>query len=355
MIEFADLKRTKYRAVATGVALFLIMLASLPASAQSDAGLQDFFRNNIGLTDDEMAAIRSGNAVVKALPSRTADEVFLFGAVYIHALPENYVKFVRDFARLRGLPDYQALGVFSDPPQLADLSGFNFDDDDIKALRSCKPGDCLIQMPATAMQKFQQSIDWSAPDVNQQVNDRLHKAALKRLLLYQQKGNQSLGIYYDKPEPTDVAAQFVYMLSYYNALPQHLPDFYRYLLSYPQNKPSNVDDVFYWAKVKFGLKPTLRMVHLITLRGSPGDRVACAIAEKQLYASHYFETAIDLSFCVRTGEEANEPGFYLIMEMGSEQAGLTGLSGYIVRKAAVGRSLSNLKEALNTIRKTLNQ
>jgi len=48
--------------------------------------------------------------------------------------------------------------------------------------------------------------------------------------------------------------------------------------------------------VKFGLKPTLRVVHLLTMNGKPGDPIAFAIAEKQLYSSHYFETALDFSF-----------------------------------------------------------
>jgi len=31
--------------------------------------------------------------------------------------------------------------------------------------------------------------------------------------------------------------------------------------------------------------------------------IAYAIAEKQLYSSHYFETALDLSFCIRRDED----------------------------------------------------
>jgi hypothetical protein len=53
------------------------------------------------------------------------------------------------------------------------------------------------------------------------------------------------------------------------------------------------------SKVKFGLKPTQRLVQVVTKRGAPAGPLANAVAEKQLYASHYFETALDLSFCVR--------------------------------------------------------
>src|SRR5262249_22319992 len=104
--------------------------------------------------------------------------------------------------------------------------------------------------------------------------------------------------------------------------------------------------------VKFGLKPTLRVLHKLVMKGKPNDHIAYAVAEKQLYASHYFETAIDLSFCVRDDGNPSH-GFYLISLMGSEQAGLSGPKGAIVRKVAVGRSQSNLQDALAGIRQAL--
>ena len=95
---------------------------------------------------------------------------------------------------------------------------------------------------------------------------------------------------------------------------------------------------------------------MVTMRGNPADQIAYTIAEKQLYSSHYFETALDVSFCIRgSSDDPGQPGFYLIMAMGSEQAGLTGVKGSIVRKAAVGRSVSSLQESLTAIKNTLEQ
>ena len=291
--------------------------------------------------------------MAKAVPSRTPAEIFLFGAVYIHAAPEAYVSFAHDFDRLRTLPSYLGLGVFGSPPQPSDLKDFCFDSDDVRALERCRPGNCLIQGPASSMEEFHRSIDWSASNVNVQVNELLRKTALQFLLAYQRDGNQAFGVYTDKHKPVEVAQQFAYMVSYYKELPEHLPEFYRYLLSYPTERPANVEDTFYWARVKFGLKPTLRIVHVVTMKGKPDDEVAYAIAEKQLYSSHYFETALDLSLCIPANEDPRNPGFYLIMAMGSEQAGLTGLKGSIVREAAVGRSVSSLRNALTTIKNSL--
>ena len=340
---------------AKGIIAMLALMAAvvLPGFSQSNLDLQKFFRQNVGLSEEQIATIRSGEAVTMPLPSRTPAEVLLFGAIYIHAAPETYFQFARNFDRLREVPGFLALGVFTDPPQLSDLRGFAFDSQDIQDLKNCEPGNCRIQMPATSIEDLHRLINWSSPDVDEQVNQHLQKTALERVLAYQREGNKALGVYDDKHDPTVVPEQFAYLLSYGSALAEHEPDLYHYLLVYPRAKPANYEDTFYWAKVKFGLKPTLRIVHMVTMRGKPADPIACAIAQKQLYSSHYFETALDLSICVREGDDPKQPGFYLIKAMGSEQAGLTGPKGSIVRKAVVHRSVSSLQKELMTIRETL--
>lgn len=345
--------RITNRTLIRALALLVLSLTPHVSVAQTARDLKSFFREDVGLTAEQIASIRGGKPVVKVMPSRTPEEVFLFGAVYIQASPESYVALRHDFDRLRALPNYLAFGVFSNPPQLSDLKSFGFDSDDIKSLRNCKPGECLIQMPASSIQELQRSVDWSAVDVDEKVNEQLQRKALGLLSAYQRDGNEVLGVYNDKRDPTDVARKFAFMLSYSKVLPARLPQFYNYLLRFPNERPANVEDTFYWARVKFGLKPTLRVVQVTTMLGKTGDDLACAIAEKQLYSSHYFETAMDLSFCVRGQNDVKERGFYLITAMGSEQAGLTGAKGSIVRKAAVNRSVSNLQHALTSIRDTL--
>src|SRR5215471_6390414 len=133
------------------VCVSLIAGPSLPTACQTSAELQDYFANAIGLSPDEIADLRNGKAVAKVLKSRTPAEIFVFGAVYIKAAPESYVRLAGDFDRLRRLPEYLAVGKFSDPPRSSDLEGFNFDSDDIAALKECKPGHCDVQIPAEAV------------------------------------------------------------------------------------------------------------------------------------------------------------------------------------------------------------
>jgi hypothetical protein len=88
------------------------------------------------------------------------------------------------------------------------------------------------------------------------------------------------------------------------------------------------------------------------MRGTTPNEPNYAIAEKQLYSSHYFQTALDLTLCI----SENKPGqscFYLSKSTGSEQAGFTGFKGSIVRKVAVDRSASSFQKSLDAIKTTL--
>jgi hypothetical protein len=335
-------------------ALVTMLLVVTPVCfAQTNPNLQTYFKDYIGLSDDQISAIRGGQAFAKNLHSRMADEIFVFGAVYINATPESYLQFARDFNRMRTVPGFLAIGEFSDPPQLSDLKDLTLDSEDIKELKECKSGDCKIQLPASSIDDVHHMVDWSQPNAEEELNQLVRKKILEFITNYQREGNAVLGIYNDKRNPTEVPEQFKYMLNYSTALPRYLPEFYNYLLSYPATKPTNVENSFYWDKVKFGLKPTVRVVHVLTMHGNAAIDPAYVIAEKQLYSSHYFQTALDLTFCVLDTADPKATGFYLIKTMGSEQQGLTGFKGSIVRKVATDRSSSSLQKSLSSIKDAL--
>ena len=340
----------------------IVLLVQLPLFSRADwqqsasgqsAEPDKFYREYVGLNDDQISSIRSGKAIAKIIDSPTPDEVFVFGSVYINSTPESYLKFASDIDQLRKLPGYLAIRKFSDPPQLSDLEGFTLDDDDVKELKNCKPDDCKVQLPAESIDEFQKKVNWSAPDVADQVNHLGQQMALEALQQYIQGGNKALGTYRDKKRPAAVADTFASLLGRSKALPVYLPDLDRYLLDYPAAPSEKIQSQFYWEKVNFGLKPTLRMVQAIVFRGVAPAEPAYAVAVKQLYASHYFESALDLTVCVRDSGAPGPRGFYLVTLKGSEQAGLTGLKGGIVRKVAVDKTRSSLERALESIKQKL--
>lgn len=335
------------------VLLSVVMGLSHPDACQTNAQLQTYFKKNIGLKKGQVDQIVEGKPVTKEIKSRTPADIIVFGAVYINAAPEAYIRLSNDFERLRMLPIYQRIAKFSYPVVLSDLDGFSFGAEDIQELKSCKPGDCKIQLPAQSMEAYQKSINWDTPDVQERINQLLRQRTSERVQAYQREGNRALITYDDKDEPVNTGKQFESILRYAQLLPSNLPEFHRYLLAYPNARPANIRDMFYWANETFGLRPTLRVIHVITMQSQVRNEPAYAIAEKQLYASHYFQTALNLCFLVRDPDSSKPASFYLLRAMGSTQAGLTGFKGSIIRRKAVKQADSFLREWLQDVKNDL--
>ena len=332
----------------SSTAPLLLGLLVQPAQSQLSAVFTE-----LGLSTDQRTAIDAGRPVAKVLPWGKASEVFVFGAVYIDGSRATYLKLARDVTRLAGTPGYLGIGEIPENATTADLSGLTLSDDDIKALKSCKEGDCDVQLPTNAIRAFQQSVNWSAPDAKDQANALARSRVLDLVRAYRAGGNAALGVYRDKDHPAQVAEQFTTMVGRSAHLPEVLPELRAYLLNFPEAQLVNGESFFYWEKVDFGLKPTVRINHAVIYHQGEGTEAVSAVVIKQLYASHYFHTALDVSVCLHDTTRPERQGFYLLTLKSSEQDGLTGLKGSILRRIVVGKTQSSLEQALGAIKESV--
>ena len=307
----------------------------------------------LGLTPQQIAAIDAGSPVAKVLSWGGPSEVFVFGAVHVGGSTSTYLDAARDLESLRSMPGYQGIGEIREDATVADLSALALDPDDIKALKNCREGSCDVQLPTSGIQAFRDGVNWSRPDAAEQVNALARTAVLQLLQAYRRGGNQALGEYRDKKHPARVAEQFATMIGRASALPNLLPELRRYLLEYPNAELPAADRFFYWEKVAFGLKPTIRVNHGVIYRGVTRGRDFGVVAIKQLYATHYFHTALDTTVCLDDGATAAPHGFYLLTLKGSEQEGLTGFKGSIVRKIVVDKTRSSVESGLAAIKQAV--
>jgi len=331
----------------------IILSGALVGAGQTIQEPHAFFRDLIGLSDSQISGIDAGRAVVLILPIGSSAEMFIFGATYVYAAPEDYLKFAFDMNRLRGIPGYLRVERFSNPPKLSDLKGFTLEPGDIKNMRSCRPGKCDLQLSSEAMRRLQEAVDWSAPDVSEQVNERVRKMAPQLLVRYQEYGNSALEVYQDKSCPFNVDAEFRSLLEQTEILPVYLPELKRYLLEYPAAMTANVESFFYWEKVDFGLKPTLRLNHVIAYESTGPIGKAYLVVVKQIWASHYFQLALDLTASVPKSGSTNAVGAYVISLRVSTQKGLLGFMGFFRRRIAGSRTLTLQENSLIDLKKEL--
>jgi hypothetical protein len=309
----------------------------------------------VGLTADEIAAVDAGRPVAKVLAWGGPSEVYAFGAVHVDGTPDLYLKAARDVQRLSGAPGYLGIGEVPEQATLADLRALAFEPDDVKALKNCREGGCDVQLPTASIDAFRNGVDFSRPDAAEQANALGRSMVLQLLRSYQHGGDRALGDYRDKQHPARVAEQFETMVGRASVLPDVIPELRRYLLEYPNASLANSQSFFYWEKVAFGLKPTIRVNHALVYRGRADGRDFGLVAIKQLYATHYFHTALDVSVCVDDTDGGRSEGFYLLTIKGSQQEGLTGVKGSMVRKVVVDKTRHSLESALASIKQSVEQ
>jgi hypothetical protein len=307
----------------------------------------------LGFSDKQRADIAAGRPVAQVLNWGKPSEVYVFGAVYIDGSPDAYLKTVRNVSKLAGTPGYLGIGELPAAATGADLSALSLDPDDVKALKSCREGDCDVQLPTTSIQAFHDAVNWAQADATSQANGLARGMVLDLIRAYRRGGNDALGTYRDKQNPSRVADQFETMVGRSAALPDVLPELRQYLLQYPDADLPGADSFFYWEKVNFGLKPTIRVNHGVIYHAPAQGGDISVVAIKQLYASHYFHTALDVSVCVGDAARPGRRGFYLITLKSSEQDGLTGVKGSVLRKVVMDKTRSSLETALGSIKRAV--
>ena len=287
----------------------------------------------------DLQAVHAGEAVVKSLDTPVRQELAVFGVVYVAAPTARFVDRFRDIERFEKGPGIPQIGRFSNPPRLEDLALLTLPAKDVAALARCHPGDCDLKLSTAAMARFRTQVDWSSPNASLQAQKVTREMVFELVQAYQANGNAALGQYDDDSEPLAVAEQFRGLITNSSRLPIPVPELLAYLDAYPHNRPAGAEDFFYWSMVDFGLKPTVRVSHVIIypLAAKPSG-VSHVIAIKQLYASHYFHTALELRFLVDDDRLAGRRGFYLLSIIRSRSDGTTGLKGSFLRPIISRRS-----------------
>jgi len=300
-------------------------LALVPAAAPVPPLLETYLTKYVRLEAEPRARLLAGQPVTKQLDVDPAKEVAVFGAVWVDAPIDKYLAAVRNIERFESGGSFLITRKISATPRAEDFAELKLPAEDIEDLRSCRVSSCELKLAASAIERIRREVDWSKPDADKRVNAIAREMALAHVTSYLQGGNEQLAVYRDLDRPTFVAGELAAMVDRLKALSEFLPAIRRYLLEFPRATLPDSESFLYWQEVKFGLKPTIRINHLVIAHDPSG----AIIASKMLYATHYFWTALELRVLVR--DPARGSGFWFITESRSRSDGLSGFVGRLIR------------------------
>ena len=279
-------------------------------------------------TKDERARLVSGQPLTRLLDADVTKELAVFGAIWINVPIREYVDAVKDIERFERGPRFKITRRISTPPRLDDFRDLHLSAEDVADLRTCRVGNCELKLSQQALQTFRTEVDWKSANAQAAADAVMRRLAHEYVTGYVEKGNERLAVYRDNVRPTFVAKEFRLLVDQMPALSASIPSLRRYLLEYPAATPPGATALLYWQETQFGLKPFIRISHLVIVEGQE-DTV---VASKMLYASHYFWTALELRTLVP--DPSRGRGFWLVTINRSRTDGLSGFTGFFIRRRA---------------------
>ncbi len=287
--------------------------------------LENYLTTVVRLTQNERKLLMEGAPVTRLLDADANYEVAAFGAVWINAPMRRYVDALKDIESFERGGGFRITKRIGTPPRIEDFNALQLSKEEVADLRTCRVGDCELKLSQEALQTLRTQVNWKAPDARAAAESVMRQLAYEYVTGYLAGGNERLAVYRDKSRPTFVAGEFRSMIDQMPWLMKYMPDLRHYLLEYPKATLPNSTSFLYWQETQFGLKPTIRISHLVIQEG-PGET---AVASKMLYATHYFWTALELRVLVP--DPSRGPGFWFVTVNRSRSDGLSGFMGRIIR------------------------
>jgi hypothetical protein len=309
--------------------------------------LDEYLRNHVRLTDAERTSLAAGAPVTRLLDADPATEVAVFGAVWVVAPPSLYVSAVTDIETFERGGSFRVTKKISDPPRFEDFAALVLPTDDFDDLKTCRPGDCELKVSQESLDRLRKEVNWSKPSARADAERLFRQVALEYVNAYREGGNARLAVYRDAARPTFVAKEFESLVNRMPELTTYLTDLRRYLLEYPKYSLPAATSFLYWQEAAIGLKPTIRINHVEIAEGTEG----IVVASKQLYASHYFWTALELRVLVP--DPSRGPGFWFVTINRSRSDGLGGFVGRMIRGKVRGEATSGMQAVLKVTKTNL--
>jgi hypothetical protein len=211
--------------------------AVLPAPVPTAPEPETFLRQQLAFTAPELAALEKGQIIVKLPETSETREVAAFAIERLDISAEFFVERVRDIVNFKKSANVLQIGKFSNPPRLGDLAGLTLDADEIEAIRRCRLHKCGLKMPTGFINRFNQEVDWSAPDCGDRVTALMREMLLKYVQDYLQAGNAALGEYHDKSYTVRLADEMQSLLQPAPYMYEYAPEFQKYLQEFPRSRP----------------------------------------------------------------------------------------------------------------------
>lgn len=291
----SDACRRRPFTVLAAVAVAVLVAVPSPGSPHApDALVRAYRMNGVKISDKDFRKLEQGAVLSKKIDTDVDQETASLHTVRINVPPEFLWREYTNHEMYMETASALQFGIFELGPAAWYIGPLTLDDKDLGLLRKCEVGNCKLKLDGAWIRRFHGEIEWSSPAAGRDAG-----ALFKWLLTdyadaYRLRGDSALTHYHDKKHVVAVAEQFEGILQQSRYLCGDLPELCDYMRAYPNAELDGLTDDVCWMKEDVGApRQVTTLVHQMLYVPPGGSELV--LASKQLYASHYFESALGLT------------------------------------------------------------
>ena len=301
-----------------------LSIAAVTLSAQSPRiDPERVLAERLQFSAKEIGQARQEQPIVKVKVE--GDELAAVGAVRLPGKKERLADWIKNIGHFRNAAELGVAQPIALPPAASAFSGVTLDAKDLDALKQCSADKCALRISTGAIAELQKNGMSTADDV-------FRRMLLGELTHYIQNGN---------------AAATRQLASKATTLTSLSPELVTFLQGYPSGSLPGADQLFYWASTPTGAVQIVSLHHLIVYKPHPDE---IWIADKNLYASRYFDTGI---LVVGLYDAADGNGFYAVAGSRAISGFVGGAAGSLLRRQIQRSAADTVKVYLEWIRDSL--
>lgn len=332
-------------------ALALIAVLTVPEAAPADDAAARFLAAAFDVTAPELRRLGEGQVVSRTLDAAHKREAATLGIVRITTTPARYVAGLLDIVTFKRDEDILQIGAFGRPPRPEDIAALTLEDGDFERLRECRVGDCGMQLPAGAIERFRARVDWRSPGARAEATGLMREFFREYAARYLESGSAALMAYGDSRTPLDLATEFNALLESDTRTWTHVPWLRRHLVEFPAVAEGTTDFV-YWSKEQVNRRPVISLTHVAIVPSVKPSPVKYAIASKQIYAMHYYDVSLGVTLLI-PDLSSSETAMYVVYLNRSRIDLFDGFFGGVTKRIVSGRARAMVEKQLYRLQRTL--
>lgn len=307
---------------------------------------QKYLVTQVKFENTDLSKLRKGELITKLFPVQDQREVAVCGIIPINTPFDFGLKTFQSTMERQNQKSILSFGSFSKFPKIEDISSLTLEKNDIEDLKKCRVGNCKLRLSADMINRFQNDVNWNAPDYSTQTTNLFRQMILQYVQDYLSRGNSALIEYRDQTDSVNLQKEQSLLLKKLIWINDFAPEISEYLQNFPHSEPPNTTMSIGWAKVKFGLKPVIIITQTLNYQTENNGISQILSVSKQIYANHYFDSSISLTAFIKFPQIDSTPNAFLLYSNHSRSSSFDGIFSKFKRQIVEQEAMENLRSLL---------